>query len=52
MWLFEYHPNTLHPSLTASMVELYHDSNVWRQLGDFLPSPATVAVLVSMSLLS
>ncbi|ETV85830.1 hypothetical protein H257_02391 [Aphanomyces astaci] len=45
MWLFEYHRHVLHPSLAKSMDFLYHDSNSWTTIQDFLPSPATVAVL-------
>ena len=52
MWLFEYHPELLHPSLSASMEELYHDSNVWRHVKDFLPSPATMAVYLSLAVLT
>jgi len=36
LWLFEYHPDTLQPSLQSSMNYLYHDSNVWHNLRDFL----------------
>ncbi|KAF0689048.1 Aste57867_19463 [Aphanomyces stellatus] len=45
MWLFEYHGHVLHPSLSKSMDFLYHDSNTWTDIQDFLPSPATVAVV-------
>ncbi|CAK4687307.1 hypothetical protein LEN26_000157 [Aphanomyces euteiches] len=45
MWLFEFHGHVLHPSLSKSMDFLYHESNSWATLEDFLPSPATVAVL-------
>ena len=46
MYLFEARRGTLHKSLARSMDFLYHDSNRWQTLSDFLPSPATVAVLV------
>ncbi|XP_069740400.1 peroxisomal membrane protein 4 [Narcine bancroftii] len=36
LWLFEYHPYTLQPSLQSSMTYLYDDSNVWHNLTDFL----------------
>ncbi|KAM3877691.1 LOW QUALITY PROTEIN: peroxisomal membrane protein 4 [Diretmus argenteus] len=36
LWLFEYYPHTLQPSLQSSMTYLYHDSNVWHDLSDFL----------------
>ncbi|XP_077428921.1 peroxisomal membrane protein 4 [Vanacampus margaritifer] len=36
LWLFEYHPHTLQPSLQSSMNYLYHDSNVWHDISDFL----------------
>lgn len=36
LWLFEYHPDTLQPSLQSSMTYLYHDSNLWHNLKDFL----------------
>ncbi|XP_032897708.1 peroxisomal membrane protein 4 [Amblyraja radiata] len=36
LWLFEYHPHTLQPSLQSSMTYLYDDSNVWHDLSDFL----------------
>ncbi|XP_077581966.1 peroxisomal membrane protein 4 [Stigmatopora nigra] len=35
LWLFEYHPHTLQPSLRSSMSYLYHDSDVWHDLRDF-----------------
>ncbi|KPP69977.1 peroxisomal membrane protein 4-like [Scleropages formosus] len=45
LWLFEYYPHTLQPSLQSSMNYLYHDSNMWHDISDFLiynkpPSPA------------
>lgn len=47
MWLFENEPHSLHPSLRKSMDFLYHDSCRWDGgLLDFLPSPATAAVLL------
>lgn len=46
MWLFENRRFSLHRSLAVSMDFLYHDANTWKKLADFLPSPATVAVLV------
>lgn len=36
LWLFEYHPHTLQPSLQSSMDYLYHDSNTWHDITDFL----------------
>ena len=36
LWLFEYYPHTLQPSLQSSMNYLYHDSNVWHDISDFL----------------
>ncbi|XP_066278967.1 peroxisomal membrane protein 4-like [Branchiostoma lanceolatum] len=36
LWLFEYHKDTLQPSLQSSMTYLYHDSNVWHNIMDFL----------------
>ncbi|XP_055069797.2 peroxisomal membrane protein 4 [Misgurnus anguillicaudatus] len=36
LWLFEYHPHTLQPSLQSSMNYLYHDSNTWHDITDFL----------------
>ena len=36
LWLFEHHQGTLQPSLQASMTYLYHDSNKWHGLRDFL----------------
>ncbi|KAI5628439.1 peroxisomal membrane protein 4 [Silurus asotus] len=36
LWLFEYHPHTLQPSLQSSMTYLYHDSNTWHDFSDFL----------------
>ncbi|KAM9800717.1 peroxisomal membrane protein 4 [Syngnathus typhle] len=36
LWLFEYHPHTLQPSLQSSMNYLYRDSNVWHDISDFL----------------
>ncbi|NWZ24319.1 PXMP4 protein, partial [Asarcornis scutulata] len=36
LWLFEYHRQTLQPSLQASMTYLYDDSNVWHDISDFL----------------
>uniref|UniRef100_A0A8C1L4X1 Wu:fe02h09 n=1 Tax=Cyprinus carpio TaxID=7962 RepID=A0A8C1L4X1_CYPCA len=31
-----YHPHTLQPSLQSSMNYLYHDSNTWHDISDFL----------------
>ena len=45
LWLFEFHGKLLHPSLEASMVTLYTDSNSWSSLKDFMPTPAAAAVL-------
>lgn len=51
MWLFEYYPADLQASLTGSMDFLYHDSNAWKGgAEDFLPSPATAAVFVYVTL--
>ncbi|XP_051985855.1 peroxisomal membrane protein 4 [Xyrauchen texanus] len=36
LWLFEYYPHTLQPSLQSSMNYLYHDSNTWHDITDFL----------------
>ncbi|XP_008853277.1 peroxisomal membrane protein 4 [Nannospalax galili] len=36
LWLFEYHRNTLQPSLQSSMTYLYEDSKVWHDISDFL----------------
>ena len=36
LWLFEYHQYALQPSLRSSMTYLYHDSNRWTSLRDFL----------------
>ncbi|XP_005532926.1 peroxisomal membrane protein 4 isoform X3 [Parus major] len=36
LWLFEYHRETLQPSLQSSMTYLYEDSEVWHDLSDFL----------------
>lgn len=36
LWLYEYYPHTLQPSLQSSMNYLYHDSNVWHDISDFL----------------
>ncbi|KAJ8400574.1 hypothetical protein AAFF_G00393430 [Aldrovandia affinis] len=36
LWLFEYHPHTLQPSLQSSMNYLYRDSNMWHDISDFL----------------
>lgn len=46
MYLFENHRSTVHSSLASSMDFLYHDSNQWAGAHDFLPSPATAAVVV------
>lgn len=34
--LFEYHQEVLQPSLQSSMTYLYHDSNAWHNIFDFL----------------
>lgn len=34
--LYEYHKDTLQPSLQNSMTYLYHDSTIWSNLSDFL----------------
>ncbi|KAK7480426.1 hypothetical protein BaRGS_00028345 [Batillaria attramentaria] len=36
LWLFEYEKDTLQPSLKSSMTYLYHDSNVWTSLKNFI----------------
>ena len=36
MWQFEIFQDVLQPSLQNSMTYLYHDSNVWHSLKDFL----------------
>ncbi|ESO97467.1 hypothetical protein LOTGIDRAFT_159501 [Lottia gigantea] len=36
LWLFEHEKDTLQPSLASSMTYLYHDSNTWHNLKDFL----------------
>ncbi|XP_041275102.1 peroxisomal membrane protein 4 isoform X4 [Onychostruthus taczanowskii] len=36
LWLFEYHRDTLQPSLQSSMTYLYEDSEVWHDVSDFL----------------
>jgi len=36
LWLFEYERDTLQPSLRSSMTYIYHDSNYWTSLRDFL----------------
>ncbi|KAK4812860.1 hypothetical protein QYF61_024157 [Mycteria americana] len=36
LWLFEYHRQTLQPSLQSSMTYLYDDSDVWHDISDFL----------------
>lgn len=48
LWMFEFHPKALHPSLESSMDFLYHDSNQWSSLKDFMPSPVTIIVLFVM----
>ena len=51
MWQFEYYPQELQASLTSSMEFLYHESNQWKEgLSEFLPSPATAAVFVYVTL--
>ncbi|XP_002736474.1 peroxisomal membrane protein 4-like [Saccoglossus kowalevskii] len=36
LWQFEYHRQSLQPSLRSSMTYIYEDSNVWHNLRDFL----------------
>lgn len=48
MWLFEFYPKLLHPSLTSSMVTLYHDANQWNSWRDFVPSPPAAAAIAFM----
>jgi peroxisomal membrane protein 4 len=51
LWLYEYHPEKLVPSLFESMDFLYHETNQWKGgVEDFLPSPATAAVFVYMTM--
>jgi len=51
MWQFEYYPDKLQASLTESMKFLYHETNQWKGgVSDFLPSPATAAVFVYVTL--
>mmetsp|Transcript_19579 Transcript_19579/g.36173 ORF Transcript_19579/g.36173 Transcript_19579/m.36173 type:complete len:229 (-) Transcript_19579:47-733(-) len=51
LWLYEYHPEKLLPSLFTSMDFLYHETNQWNGgLEDFLPSPATAGVFVYLTL--
>ncbi len=38
LWLFEYHQEVLQASLQSSMTYLYHDSNVWTGIRDFIIS--------------
>ncbi|KAG7402194.1 Peroxisomal membrane protein 4 [Phytophthora boehmeriae] len=47
MWLYENEPASLQPSLHKSMKFLYDESCRWKNgLVDFLPSPATTAVIL------
>lgn len=46
LYLFEQHRAHVHGSLRGSMSFLYHDANTWTSAADFLPSAATVAVLL------
>ena len=51
LWLYEFYPETLQKSLTGSMDFLYDESNRWEGgTTDFLPSPATAAVFVYVTL--
>jgi len=51
LWLYEYYPHTLQASLFGSMDFLYHQTNKWDDgLSDFLPSPATSAIVVYLAL--
>lgn len=51
LWLYEYHPLTLQSSLFGSMDFLYHETNAWTNgVSDFMPSPATAAVFVYLTL--
>ncbi|XP_051887584.1 peroxisomal membrane protein 4 isoform X1 [Pristis pectinata] len=50
LWLFEYHPHTLQPSLQSSMTYLYEDSDVWHDLSDFLVYNKKRTVLVSVDI--
>ncbi|CAK9016866.1 Peroxisomal membrane protein 4 (24 kDa peroxisomal intrinsic membrane protein) [Durusdinium trenchii] len=53
LWLYEYHPDKLQKSLFDSMDFLYHQTNKWEGgTEDFLPSPATAAIFVYMTLRS
>lgn len=48
MWLFEFHSDTLHGSLVASMKYLYHDSNSWASPRDFAPSAPALAMAAAI----
>jgi len=50
LWLYEYHPESLQASLFSSMDFLYHETNKWGSVEDFLPSPATAAIFVYLAL--
>mmetsp|Transcript_14997 Transcript_14997/g.29201 ORF Transcript_14997/g.29201 Transcript_14997/m.29201 type:complete len:231 (+) Transcript_14997:565-1257(+) len=50
LWLYEYHPERLQASLFSSMDFLYHQTNEWETVEDFLPSPATAGIFVYLVL--
>lgn len=51
MWQHAFHPECLQNSLTESMNFLYFETNQWKNgASDFLPSPATSAVFVYVTL--
>ena len=51
LWLYEFHPECIQPSLFGSMKFLYEDSNHWKEgMTDFFPSPATAAVFIYVTL--
>lgn len=52
MYLFEVHHSSLHRSLSLSMDFLYHDSNTWKNVSDFLMPWPTAAVLAGHLILS
>jgi hypothetical protein len=45
MFLFEYDSKNLNGSLVASMRYIYHDSNRWKTISDFLPTYKAFATL-------
>lgn len=51
MWLYEYHPRVIHPSLASSMDFLYHDANSWQSVQDFLPTHVLAAAVLYVAYL-